>query len=182
MRKLVAFLPSAPAEMSGLERSLDDDAAVLFAWLNDGDALPALPPDAHAWEVAEGAQWDDRPVGAPAGVKRVVFINRLPTIGRNQFARHWADGHAPLARKHHPALWRYVQNVVVAPLTADAPDIDGIAELSFASVNDMHERMYDSDEGREIISADVATFIDLGSGSRVVVAEPARVVVAEAPR
>jgi uncharacterized protein (TIGR02118 family) len=174
VRKIVALLPSAQVESdasSTVERSLDDDAAVLFAWLNEGDAMPALPDGAHAWEVDERPQWDDAP-GA-AGVKRVIFIHRLPSIDRAAFAAHWSNDHAPLARRHHPALRRYVQNVVVARLTDDAPDIDGIAELSFASVADMRERMFDSDEGRDVIAADVATFIDLAAGSRIVVAEGA---------
>jgi len=63
---------------------------------------------------------------------------------------------------------------VVSRLTDDAPDIDGIAELSFATVADMRERMFDSDEGRAVIAGDVATFIDLAAGSRVVVAEQPR--------
>jgi uncharacterized protein (TIGR02118 family) len=175
VRKIVALLPSAPAEAvasSTVERSLDDDAAVLFAWLNEGDPVPPLPDGAHAWEVDERVQWDDAP-GA-AGIKRVIFIHRLPSISWESFASHWSQDHAPLARKHHPALRRYVQNVVVARLTDDAPDIDGIAELSFATVTDMRERMFDSDEGRAVIAADVATFIDLAAGSRVVVAENPR--------
>lgn len=172
----MALLPSAStstlAQTTRVERALDDDAAVVFTWLNDGDAVPDLPAGAQAWEVDERCQWDDAP-GA-AGIKRVIFVHRLPSIDRDAFAAHWSNDHAPLARKHHPALRRYVQNVVVARLTVDAPDIDGIAELSFASVDDMRHRMFDSDEGREIIAADVATFIDLQAGSRVVVNEVAR--------
>jgi len=173
VRKIVALLPSAPPdvtlETSTIERSVDDDAAVLFAWLNDDDEVPSLPAGVHAWEVDERVQWNDAP-GA-AGVKRVIFVHRLPSIDRDEFAEHWSNDHAPLARKHHPALRRYVQNVVVSRLTDDAPDIDGIAELSFASVTDMRERMFDSEEGRAVIAADVDTFIDLAAGSRVVVAE-----------
>lgn len=173
----MALLPSAPAEIDvekhTVERSLDDDATVLFAWLNDGDALPSLPPGAHAWEVDERPQWDDRPPGVD-GIKRVVFVHRLPSIDREAFAAHWSERHAPLARTHHPAMWHYVQNIVTAPLSADTPDIDGIAELSFASVDDMRNRMFDSDEGRKVIAADVARFIDMSAGSRVVVAEAGR--------
>jgi uncharacterized protein (TIGR02118 family) len=173
----VALLPSAPTEMatgmSTVERSLDDDAAVLFAWLNDDDAVPSLPAGAQAWEVEERPQWDDRPPGVD-GVKRVVFVHRLPSIDRHAFASHWSERHAPLARTHHPAMWHYVQNIVVARLTDDTPHVDGIAELSFASVDDMRHRMFDTDEGRAVIAADVARFIDMSAGWRVVVAEAGR--------
>jgi hypothetical protein len=62
---------------------------------------------------------------------------------------------------------RYIQNVVVEPLTPGAPDIDGIAELSFRSEADRQERMYDSPEGQKIIGADVRQFIDVPRGWRI---------------
>ena len=167
----MALLPSAPAYFPEVERSLDDERAVLFAWLNDDLALPELPDGTQAWEVEERVQWDSDDV--EPGVKRVSFIHRLPSLDRATFASYWAEHHAPLARQHHPGIRRYVQNVVIAPLTDDAPDIDGIAELSFASVDDMKTRLYDSDEGKAAIAADVAKFIDLAAGSRVLVAERA---------
>ena len=75
--------------------------------------------------------------------------------------------HAPLARRHHPALSRYVQNVVVEPVTPGAAEVDGIAELGFRSIEDMTARMYDSPEGAAIIRADVHRFIDAATGWRV---------------
>ena len=56
---------------------------------------------------------------------------------------------------------------MVAPLTPGAPEIDGIAELGFRSIEDMAARMYDSPEGTAIIRADVRRFIDAGAGWRV---------------
>jgi uncharacterized protein (TIGR02118 family) len=171
VRKIVALLPSAPADFSGLERSLEDDRAVLFGWLDDGDAVPDLPEGAQAWEVDERVQWDADDV--EPGVKRVSFIRRLPSLDRDAFATYWSERHAPLARRHHPGIRRYVQNVVIAPLTDGTPDIDGIAELSFASIDDMRARLYDSEEGKAAIAADIGRFIDLPAGSRVLVAERA---------
>src|SRR5207245_816987 len=97
----------------------------------------------------ERVQWDSDDI-AP-GVKRVSFIHRLPSLDRATFASYWAEHHARLARQHHPGVRRYVQNVVIAPLTDGTPDIDGIAELSFASVDEMRTRLYDSDEGKAAI-------------------------------
>ena len=44
-------------------------------------------------------------------------------------------------------------------LTTGGEAIDGIAELGFRSPGAFAAEMYDSDEGRAIISADVATFV-----------------------
>ena len=167
----MALLPSAPAYFPEVERSLDDDRAVLFAWLNDDLALPELPDGTEAWEVEEHVQWDSDDM-AP-GVKRVSFVQRLPSLDRATFASYWSEHHAPLARQHHPGVRRYVQNVVIAALTDASPDVDGIAELSFASVDDMKTRLYDSDAGKAAIAADVARFIDLAASSRVLVEERA---------
>jgi len=144
-------------------------AELLLAWTDDGrpvdvEALTSGRP-ATGYIVEERAQWDDGP--APAGVTRISFVRRRPDLTRERFADHWTNVHAALARRHHPALWRYVQNVVVAPLTSGAPEIDGIAELGFRSIEDMSARMYDSPEGAAVIRADVDRFIDAGAGWRV---------------
>jgi uncharacterized protein (TIGR02118 family) len=123
---------------------------------------------AEAYRVDERVQWD-RGDGA---VTRISFVRRSRGLTREDFARHWSEVHAPLARRHHPGICRYVQNVVVHKLTPDAPEIDGIAELGFASLDDFRERMYDSPAGREIIAADVREFIDVAAGWRVL-ARPA---------
>ena len=149
-----------------------DIAAVLHLWLDDARTLdPADLGAADAWLVDERVQWDyerDWPDGEPTpGVKQVSFVHRLPSLTREEFAHHWTHVHAPLARVHHPALWRYVQNVVIRPLTDDAPEFDGVAELSFRTSEDRRERMYDSPEGAEIVGRDVRSFIDLEPAWRV---------------
>jgi uncharacterized protein (TIGR02118 family) len=122
----------------------------------------------EAHRVDERVQWD----GGDATVARISFVRRAPGLTRGEMARHWAERHAPLARRHHPGITRYVQNVVVEPLTPGAPELDGIAELGFASLADFRERMYDSPEGREIIATDVRRFLDVGAGWRML-ARPA---------
>ena len=149
-----------------------DVAHVLLAWADDGaeldvDRLTGGRP-ATGYRVEERLQWDHALDGpAPVGVTRISFVRRRPDLTRERFADHWTNVHAALARRHHPALWRYVQNVVVAPLTPDAPEIDGIAELGFRSIEEMSARMYDSPEGAAVIRADVDRFIDAGAGWRV---------------
>jgi hypothetical protein len=83
-------------------------------------------------------------------------------------ASHWGLVHFPLARVHHPAIWHYVQNVVVRALTPAAPEVDGIAELHFRTAKDLRDRFYDSEEGRRTIAADVRRFLDPSLGWRLV--------------
>lgn len=110
-------------------------------------------------------QWDR--IGGPAEVTRLVFVRRHPDLTHDQFVEHWTTVHTPLARRHHPGLGRYVQHVITDALTPDAPAFDGLAELGFASRADLRDRMYDSEDGREAVAADVASFLDLRAGRRL---------------
>jgi uncharacterized protein (TIGR02118 family) len=152
---------------------------VVTAWLDEGTAVAPAPwaPDAEvdAYAVAERVQIDYErtwPDGEPSpGVRRMSFLHRADGISREEMSAHWSDVHAPLARVHHPAIWRYVQNTVVEPLTPGAPDIDAVAELHFRSREDLRDRFYDSDEGRRIIGEDVRRFLDPARGWRIVAQE-----------
>jgi uncharacterized protein (TIGR02118 family) len=103
-------------------------------------------------------------------------VRRAAGLSREEFADHWTNVHAPLARRHHPVLVRYVQNIVIEPVTPGAPEVDGIAELGFRRLKDVHERMYDSPAGAEIIRRDVLRFLDVPAGWRMLAqrARPAR--------
>ena len=93
------------------------------------------------------------------GIKGVFTVNRRSDLTRDGFAKHWRDGHGPLALQRHVGLWKYVQNVSLGALTPGAPDFDGFATLHFRTAYDMRERFYDSPEGRRLIAEDVARFI-----------------------
>ena len=157
-----------------------DVAAVAMAWFH-GPPDPTAPqrwfPDARidTYVVEEHVRIDyarDWPDGIESpGVRRISFVQAAPGLSRSEMARHWGEVHWPIARVHHPALWRYVQNVVVEPITPDAPAIDGIAELHFRSIADLRDRFYDSDEGRQIVAEDVRAFLDRGAGWRVLARE-----------
>jgi uncharacterized protein (TIGR02118 family) len=122
-----------------------------------------VPAGAEAYDVDERPQWDR----GGETVVRISFVRRAPGLSREEFADHWTNVHAPLARKHHPTLVRYVQNVVTDPVTTGAPEVDGIAELGFRSLRDVHERMYDSPAGAEIIRRDIQRFLDVAAGWRI---------------
>ena len=109
----------------------------------------------------------DVPLGeASPGFVWFTFMRRLDGITHDEFASRWCDGHWPLVQKHHPAVWGYTQNVVTASLTSDAPQWDGIAELHFKTPEDMRDRMYDSEEGKQIIRNDINRFLNTEAGNR----------------
>jgi uncharacterized protein (TIGR02118 family) len=122
-----------------------------------------LPPSAQAYRVEERRQWDR----GGETIVRIAFVRRSPGLSRAEFAEHWTNVHAPLARKHHPTLVRYVQNIVIEPVTPGAPEVDGVAELGFRSLKDVHQRMYDSPAGAEIIRRDIQRFLDVPAGWRM---------------
>jgi hypothetical protein len=88
-------------------------------------------------------------------VKMVSFVQRASHLSHDEFADHWTQRHAPLARRHHAGLADYTQNVVLDPES----DIDGIAELRFRTRADFETRFYDSDAGKAVIREDVQRFI-----------------------
>ena len=159
MRKVAALLddPSTALGIPGLCRAVAYEPldggrpSVAVAWV-DGRAP-------QGWlELDEHPRWDRGGVS----VHRIAFFNRLPSLSRAAFVHHWTEQHAALAARHHPTMRRYVQNVVVS-----GGEIDGVAELGFASIDDMTSRVYDSDAGRRAIRDDVAQFIDPHTGVRV---------------
>jgi uncharacterized protein (TIGR02118 family) len=129
---------------------------------------------AAAYSVEERLHWDyERTWNGPQtpGLKQVSFLSRADGLTRARFAEHWRTVHAPLASKHHPTIWRYVQNVVIEPLTEGAPKLDGVAELSYRSYEDWRDRKYDSPEGQAIITADLPRFINAASAWHVLAHE-----------
>ncbi|MFA5884902.1 MAG: EthD domain-containing protein [Acidimicrobiia bacterium] len=178
----------------------DVDGLVAYSVHRPHPDEPAAPPDtiggvAMAWVTGDApidpAAWFDAPVAAylvdervqiewtrdwadgtptPA-IEQCSFVRRLPALTRAEFAAHWNDRHAPLVPVHHPGVARYVQNPVIESLTANAPDVDGIAQLYFHTAHDLHERFYDSPEGQRTVGEDVARFIDRPRGWRMTARE-----------
>jgi uncharacterized protein (TIGR02118 family) len=120
-------------------------------------AAIALDPDAG---VADVLRWFDVTstvmLDGPAGALVMwVFFGGRRSLPREEVLAHWRDVHAPLALRHHVGVCRYVQHVVDA---GSDDRVDAIAELHFASADDLADRFYDSDDGRRAIAADIATF------------------------
>ena len=156
-------------DAQGLVTNVDALAKLGLVRAHDLDDIPArdlLHPIARrveAWrvDVHRPIQWERTwPDGETApGVRMVSFVRRAHDLTPQQFARHWTERHAPLARKHHVGLWDYTQNVVRRAYTPGGGQIDGIAELHFRTRADFETRFYDSDEGRAAIREDVQRFI-----------------------
>jgi uncharacterized protein (TIGR02118 family) len=94
-----------------------------------------------------------------SGVKLICPIQRREGMSHAEFVEHWVQRHVPLALAHHPAMTKYVTNVVDQRLSDSGEHWDGIAELHFAGERDLRERMYDSAAGEGIIRQDIARFI-----------------------
>jgi uncharacterized protein (TIGR02118 family) len=163
--------PGAPELDSIGELSFDslDDYRTRLYDSPEGEALiradvAGFLGGADAYVTTEHVQKDTTRPAVPgarsSGVKLVCPLVRRPDLTHEQFVAHWLERHAPLARRHHPGLTRYVTNVVDEGLSPDAPPLDGIAELSFATAEDAGAaRMFDSPEGERIVRDDIGRFI-----------------------
>jgi len=117
----------------------------------------ALGARVLAWATDE---WTVLAAAAAPSVTMASLMRRNPAITHEDFVNHWRDRHAPLALRRHVGLIDYRQLVVTRTLTADTPEIDGIALLGFATRGDFETRFFDSDDGRAEIMQDVARFMD----------------------
>jgi uncharacterized protein (TIGR02118 family) len=117
---------------------------------------------AHAYAATEHIQKavGQRPLGERApGVKMLCPLRRRPDLTHAQFVEHWLTMHVPLALEHHPHMTRYVTNVVDQRLSDGSPEWDGFAEISFASADDVRQRLFATPEGERIVRDDIARFI-----------------------
>jgi hypothetical protein len=129
-----------------------------------GLSLPAGVRIVGAYEVDEVVQKDyERTWGAgeqSPGVKLLCSITSRRGMTHQEFLAHWRNHHGPLAVRHQPGFWHYVQNHIQEPLTVDTPPLDGIGALHFRTVNDMITGIYDSEDGQRLIVEDTERFLD----------------------
>ncbi|HEY9036329.1 MAG TPA: EthD domain-containing protein [Pseudomonadales bacterium] len=121
----------------------------------------------HGYMVDEVVHWQAPQTtqpGKPAqGFKMIVRASRKAGVSKADFEKHYREVHAPLARKHHPAMIGYVQNFVRMPLMTESPDIDVITEMHFHDRADFKKHFYLNEKSAAITSADIALFMDLDS-------------------
>jgi hypothetical protein len=89
------------------------------------ESVPMAPPD-HFGERCPG-------------LANVALLRRPPDLDHATWLRRWQIDHTPVAIDTQ-ATFGYTQNVVVRPLTPDAPIVDGIVEELFpdAATTDLH--------------------------------------------
>ncbi len=160
---LLAEGPGRPPRPS----RLDAVGCLWLAGLEDVDEVVGrlAPEVAHGYLVDEVVQWDgdrESPAGAaPPELTLFYFGRRRRDLDRAAFVARYRDGHGPLARQHHPGIWRYVQHFVVRAVTQGAPALDSVAELAFRTLEDHRERFYRDATSPGVIAADVAGFLDV---------------------
>jgi uncharacterized protein (TIGR02118 family) len=146
--------PPAPVIVEWFAPVPPEPAAWAEALGMDGDLL-------EWYSVSEALRWQRPGVSRSphTGVSHICLVGRTPGLTMAQFEDHWTQVHRPLAQKHHIGMELYVQSVVRSASGHDIEGIDGMAELAFRSPEAVATEMYDSDEGRKAIGADVAKFV-----------------------
>lgn len=90
------------------------------------ERLPIPPPD-----VADGERMDT--------LANIAVLRRPAELSVDEWRHNWLVDHTPVAIATQ-GTFGYVQNVVVRPVTEDAPSIDALVEELFpsAAMTDMH--------------------------------------------
>jgi uncharacterized protein (TIGR02118 family) len=101
------------------------------------------------------------------GVGMLFGIWRRPGLSHAEFDTHWRDVHAPLALKHHVAMWDYTQCSFRRALTGSSVDYDGVAICQFPTIEALEQRFFASPEGERAINEDVVRFGDPARLDRV---------------
>jgi EthD domain len=90
------------------------------------ESVPLIPPAAEPGERT-------------AGLANIALLRKPADLNQDTWLHRWQIDHTPVAIDTQ-ATFGYTQNVVVRPLTPDAPAIHGIVEELFptAAITDLH--------------------------------------------
>lgn len=111
------------------------DSAIGFLRRGIDAAIAAAAPRHAAYLVTESQAIVNRahpplPGLRTAGFAQLAILRRPPRLSHAQWLDIWHNGHTPVGIETQ-SNFEYVQNVVVRPLTPDAPAIDAIVEECF---------------------------------------------------
>lgn len=165
----------------GLRSPYGPFEAVVQLWLDHADPSACAPFEAllrtvtarvHGYLVEErllvhNLRQSAEPGERNDGYSQMALLQIPARLTREHWLSAWQDRHTWVALSIHPHL-EYIQNVVVRPVTADAPPIAGIGEEAFP-MEGLHDerplfRGGESDEKYEelhtIMYEDASRFID----------------------
>lgn len=91
-------------------------------------------------------------------IKLIFLCRRRSEVGRDEYAKRLLEDHVPLALKHHPTLRRYVINIAEGD-PEDGCDFDSLHALSFDTLEDYLERLFDSPEGERMVRRKIGQFM-----------------------
>jgi hypothetical protein len=148
VRRLQVNVDDEPvADALRLQTFDDPVTAVVSVWT---DGPPAAAADVLAQAVAPLAGWEvaeHRPLDPPEqgdgtradALANIAVLRRPAELSREEWLHRWLDQHTPVAIETQ-ATFGYLQNVVVRPVTPDAPRVDAFVEELFppAAVHDIH--------------------------------------------
>jgi uncharacterized protein (TIGR02118 family) len=136
----------------GSPGSRDYDPSKEMAAQARGDVDNFLAVEERPRLIGEEIVEEDETDGATSGLyKHSAFLVRRSDLTHEAFLDHWTRKHVPLARQI-PGVVRYTR---VVPVTPEAAEFDGIAELYFedmdalkAALGERGSRDYDPDDRR----------------------------------
>ncbi|MFP6664090.1 MAG: EthD domain-containing protein [Deltaproteobacteria bacterium] len=93
-------------------------------------------------------------------MRKIVFLCRRRTgLERAEYGRRILASQASLAQRHDPALRAYRVNLVDRARGEELRPVDSIAELSFDTMQDFRDSLYNGPDGRPILEADTAPLL-----------------------
>lgn len=124
-----------PEPIGGFVSVWDADPAPVAAVLAEVATVAGYAVDERR-RLDPPEHWDGR---RAEGLANVAVLRRPAELDHSEWIRRWMVEHTAVGIRTQ-ATFGYVQNVVVRPLTTDAPVVDGIVEELFPidAVSDMH--------------------------------------------
>lgn len=158
------WMPSANAMFrSGVDAVLAAHGAKFAAWLVCESTViantdhPPVPVSLRKQSNIDGftRTW---------GFAQASFISFRPDMARSHAMAHWHSHHTRVAIETQ-SNFEYVQNIIVRPLTDDAPAYDAFVEECFPiEALDQPEVFFDAVGQPEKFAANVATMMDSCAG------------------
>ncbi|EMA40729.1 hypothetical protein C448_12686 [Halococcus morrhuae DSM 1307] len=160
-------------EALGSEGSRDYDPSREVAAEARKDVNEFLDVERRPRFIGEERVWKDEVDGKTDGLyKHSAFLVRKDGMEHDEFREHWEETHSPLAKDIEGAV-RYQ---TVYPTDPDNAEFDGVAELYFESLDDLHKALgsegsRDYDPTQDVAAKarkDVDSFLDIDRRPRFI--------------